>query len=136
MGADAEGIEHGRRQFERRIPGGRPEDPNLRPRCRYVIEQAYDRRRIRLRVKDEGYSDDLRVWDGKRFFLQNRYADWPGLRPGQDGTLISRDARVGSPADLDELRALPDRAARVLVAWSGGSCRDRTDGGQARGFRV
>jgi thiol-disulfide isomerase/thioredoxin len=86
------GIAHGRRQFERQNPGGRwQEDPNLRARCTWVIEQAYDRRRIRLRVKDEGYSDDLRVWDGKLFFLQNRYADWPGLRPDQDGTLVSRD---------------------------------------------
>jgi thiol-disulfide isomerase/thioredoxin len=86
------GIEHGRRRLERQNPGARwQEDPNLRARCTWGIEQAYDRRRIRLRVKDEGYSDDLRVWDGKRFFLQNRYADWPGLRPDQDGTLISRD---------------------------------------------
>ena len=42
-------------------------------------------------MKDEEYSDDLRVWDGKRFLLQNRYADWPGLAPDQDGTLISRN---------------------------------------------
>src|SRR5262245_54658747 len=56
------GIAHGRRQFERQNPGGRwQDDPNLRARCTWVIEQAYDRRRIRIRVKDEGYSDDLRV---------------------------------------------------------------------------
>jgi thiol-disulfide isomerase/thioredoxin len=86
------GIAHGRRQHERQNPGGRwQDDPNLRAHCTWVIEQAYDRRRIRLRVKDEGYSDDLRVWNGKLFFLQNRYANWPGLRPDQDGTLISRD---------------------------------------------
>jgi thiol-disulfide isomerase/thioredoxin len=88
------GIEHGRRQFERKNQGGRwKDDPDLRTRVKCVVELAYDRARIRLRVKDEGYSDDLRVWDGKRFFLQNRYADWPGLRPDQDGTLISRDAK-------------------------------------------
>jgi hypothetical protein len=64
------GIEHGRRQFERGNPGGRwQDDPNLRAHCKDVIEQAYDRRRIRLRVKDEEYSDDLRVWDGKLFVL-------------------------------------------------------------------
>ena len=86
------GIEHGRREFERQNPEGRwQEDPNLRAHCKDVIEQAYDRRRIRLRVKDEEYLDDLRVWDGKRFFLQSRYADWPGLAPDQNGTLISRN---------------------------------------------
>ncbi len=86
------GLEHRRRMLEKDSPGGHWENhPDLRPRCKWTIEQAYDRTRLRLRVLDEGYSDDLRVWDGSRFFLQNRYGEWPGLKPDQDGTLIGKD---------------------------------------------
>jgi hypothetical protein len=86
------GLEHRRRELEANFPGTRPEtDPNLRERLKWNIELAFDRSRIRLRVQDEGYSDDLRIWDGKRFILQNRYAKWPGLRPDQEGTLFKSD---------------------------------------------
>ena len=86
------GIERQRRRLEKQIPGSPSEsDPNSRPHCKWIIEQAYDRTRLRLRVQDEGYSDDLRVWDGKRCFSQNRYSEWPGLRADQDGTLIAKD---------------------------------------------
>jgi hypothetical protein len=90
------GIEHRRRELVKSFPEGPWENhPDLRPRSRWIVEQAYDRKRIRLRVQEEGYSDDLRIWDGKQFTLQNRYADWPGVRPDQDGTLISRDLKRG-----------------------------------------
>jgi hypothetical protein len=85
------GLERLRRQHARDFPGSKPEnDPDLRPHWKWYIDVAYDQSRIRLRVQDEGYSDDLRIWDGKRYFLQNRYdlKDWPDVR-GQDGTLIS-----------------------------------------------
>ncbi|QEH36360.1 hypothetical protein OJF2_49210 [Aquisphaera giovannonii] len=86
------GLEHRRRAARKQFPGSPPEqDPNTRPRHRTVVEQAFDRKRIRLRVKDEGYSDDLRIWDGSRFVLQNRYDPWPGLAPDQEGSLISED---------------------------------------------
>ncbi len=87
-----QGLEHTRRQIERQFPGSRPgTDPNLRERVKWTIELAFDRTRIRLRLLDEGYSDDLRIWDGKRFILQNRYSDWPDLRQDQDGTLYKND---------------------------------------------
>ncbi len=85
-----EGLEKLRRQAEADFPGSRFEtDPNSRPHCKWTIDFAYDRTRVRVRLQDEGYSDDLRLWDGKRFVFQNRYADWPGLRPDQDATLIA-----------------------------------------------
>jgi hypothetical protein len=86
------GIENHRAKLERDFPGSRPKtDPNLREKLKWTIELAYDRKRIRLRIHDEGYSDDLRIWDGNRFILQNRYSEWPDLRPDQDGTLFKSD---------------------------------------------
>jgi len=112
------GLELSRRRLEKDFPGTRPEnDPNLRKDLRYTIELAFDRKRIRLRVHDEGYSDDLRVWDGDRFILQNRYADWPGLRPDQDGTLYKRDLSMLSWLVWTNFSCF--RAAPHVFWWNG-----------------
>ncbi len=66
---------------------------DLRHHCKWIIELAYDRKRFRFQDQDEGYSDDLQVYDGRRFFWQNRYnyADWPDLATDQDRTMIGSD---------------------------------------------
>src|SRR5271157_5550543 len=41
------GVEHRRRELEKQYPGPQWEsDPNLRPRYKLIIEQAYDRTRL------------------------------------------------------------------------------------------
>jgi thiol-disulfide isomerase/thioredoxin len=82
------GVEHRRRELEAQFPnvdvaGFR----DLRVGTRQVVEMAYDKARVRLRVEQVGDSEDLRIWDGKRFVLRSRYDE----SPDRNGILIDRE---------------------------------------------
>jgi len=88
------GLEQQRRRVLTDLTGEQLErHHNLRHHCKWNIELAYDRKRVRFWQQDQGYSDDLQVYDGRRFFWQNRYnyTDWPDLGTDQDRTLIESD---------------------------------------------
>ena len=74
---------------------------------------------MRKRDHQNQISDDLRVWDGRRFILRNRYTS----APAQDGYLINRD-----PAGWLYRFAWSDfacfRAGPHLFWWSGRSERE------------
>ncbi len=82
------GVEYRRRELRKQFPNADlGKFRELYFHTEQVVEQAFDRERIRLRIEDIGHAEDLRIWDGKRFILRNRYVQLPE----QDGTLISRE---------------------------------------------
>ncbi len=82
------GIEHRRRELRTQFPeADLSQMRDLRAHTSQIVELAFDRKRIRLRIEDVGDSEDLRIWDGKRFILHNRY----DLVPDRSGYLINRE---------------------------------------------
>jgi thiol-disulfide isomerase/thioredoxin len=82
------GIEQRRRELRRQFPDADlSQFRDLQAHTSQIVELAFDRKRIRLRIEDVGESEDLRIWDGKRFILHNRY----DLAPDRSGYLINRE---------------------------------------------
>jgi thiol-disulfide isomerase/thioredoxin len=82
------GIEQRRRELQKQFPGA--DLSSLRdwqPRGTTIVELGFDRARVRLRVQQVGFEDDLRIWDGKRFILHNSY----DRSPDRNGYLINRE---------------------------------------------
>lgn len=104
------GLAHRRKDLRKRFPGADIEKfTDLWPRRTQRVELAFDRGRMRLRDYRLGQTDDLRIWDGARFVLRDRFE---GL-PEKDASLIDRDP---SPwlfrhalADFSSFRAGPHR---------------------------
>ena len=68
------GIEHRRRELRTQFPeADLSKFRDLQANTGQIVELAFDEKRIRLRIEDVGDSEDLRIWDGKRFILHNRY---------------------------------------------------------------
>jgi thiol-disulfide isomerase/thioredoxin len=84
-----DGLAKRRRELSQQFPGGNIEgNPDLKTIHIEEVELAFDAKRVRKRnyKEDWGY-EDLRVWDGRRFILQNRYDN----ATDQDGCLINRN---------------------------------------------
>jgi hypothetical protein len=69
------------------VNGGISKFRDLQPRVTSIVQQAFDKTRIRLRDHQVGFSDDLRTWDGRRFALYDRY----DRSPDRNGYLINRE---------------------------------------------
>jgi thiol-disulfide isomerase/thioredoxin len=82
------GLEQRRRELRTQFPDADlSQFRDLQAHTSQIVELAFDRNRIRLRIEDVGDSEDLRIWDGKRFILHNRY----DLAPDRSGYLINRE---------------------------------------------
>jgi thiol-disulfide isomerase/thioredoxin len=82
------GIVHRRQAIQAQFPGADlSKDPDLQPRGTTIVELAFDKARIRLRDRQVSFVDDLRIWDGKRFVLYDRYDQ----APDRNGYLINRE---------------------------------------------
>ena len=91
------GIEQKRRELQKHHPDADlAKSRDLRVQTRQIIELAYDKARIRLRVEDVGDREDLRIWDGKRFILRNR----DEMAPDRNRCLITRDQGIGYHSSL------------------------------------
>ncbi len=82
------GVEHRRRKLRKQFPDADlAKFRDLYFHTSQIVELAFDKARIRRRIEDVGDSEDLRIWDGKRFILHNRY----DLLPDRSGYLINRE---------------------------------------------
>ena len=82
------GLEQRRRELRTQFPDSDlSKFRDLEANTSQIVELAFDKKRIRLRIEDVGDSEDLRIWDGKRFILHNRY----DLAPDRSGYLINRE---------------------------------------------
>ena len=88
-----EGIAKRRWELQNQLPGQNIEGhSDLLPQDRETVELAFDSRRVRKRNHLEVHgTNDLRVWDGHRFILQNRFDNFKD----RDSCLINRDPGNG-----------------------------------------
>src|SRR5262249_30075913 len=81
-------IDRRRRALQKQFPkADLSKFHDLQPRTTTIVEQAFDKARVRLRIRQAGFMDDLRIWDGKRFILHNLYDQ----SPEHNGYLINRE---------------------------------------------
>jgi len=82
------GIEHRRRELRKQFPEADLSSfRDLQPHTTKIVELAFDRARVGLLDRQVGFNDDLRIWDGKRFTLYNRY----DLSSDRNAYLINRE---------------------------------------------
>jgi thiol-disulfide isomerase/thioredoxin len=85
-----QGVERLRKGLLKQFPGADLSKwPDLMPEKTGSTELAFDGCRVRLRDTMADESDDLRIWDGRRFILYQRYVSVPD----SEGYLINRDPR-------------------------------------------
>jgi thiol-disulfide isomerase/thioredoxin len=85
-----EGVEHKRKELQKQFPGADLSKwPDLKPHKTGSTELAFDGSRVRVRTVFDGEYDDLRVWDGRRLVMHQRYEP----APDQESYTVNRDPR-------------------------------------------